>query len=209
VSTLVSAARATQAAGTFTFTISGTFAAAGQSFPIHGAGAVDARARRGRASLDLTKALAQSGIQTIPRAEARADAVASGGHLFVRSPYLARRRGTTKRWMQLASIPVRPLAYFGAVDVVKQLGTETVDGVETTHYSTEIDLRRAGLASLVPTVGDSLPADLWVDTRDRIRRVEVQVTTVAVQAVPQVDISGFGRPVAVRPPPPAQVSAAR
>jgi hypothetical protein len=135
--------------------------------------------------------------------------VASGGRLFVRSPYLARRRGTTKPWLQLASIPVRPLAYLGAVDVVKQLGTETVDGVETTHYSTEINLRRAGLASLVPTVGDSLPVDVWVDTRDRIRQVQVQVTTVSVQAVPQVDISGFGRPVAVRPPPPAQVSVAR
>jgi hypothetical protein len=218
-STLVSAARATAAAGPFTFTIGGTFAAVGQTLPIHGRGAVDAQARLGRASLDLSQAVAQIGIQSISAADARADAVIAGGVVYLRNPYLARRRGATKPWMRLASIPVRPLAYLQAVHVVKQLGTETIGGVRTTHYSTEIDLRKyartarpaeaSAVNSLIGIVGDSLPTDVWVDAHDRIRRLAVQVTTASVQAEPQVEISGFGRPVAIRRPPPALVAPAR
>src|SRR4051812_11188313 len=216
--TLESAARATEAAGTFTFTIGGTVAAAGQSFPVHGDGAVDARARRARVSLDLSQAVAESGIG-LPAADARAEAVAAGGTLYVRSPYLVRRRKAPKPWLRFDSLAVRPLAYLRAAGAVRRLGTEKVGGVSTTHYSTEVDLRKyartarpsevAALDSLMRYVGDSFPADIWIDAGQRIRRVEVQLTTVSLQLEPRIDISGFGRPVAIRPPSPAQVSPAR
>jgi len=109
VSHLVVRRAANRGVGYVHFTISGTFAAAASRFPIHGPRrALAAATGAGIARPD--EGVAQSGIQTIPGAEARADAVASGGRLFVRSPYLARRRGTTKPWLQAASIPVRPLA---------------------------------------------------------------------------------------------------
>jgi hypothetical protein len=218
-STLVSAARTTATAGSFTFTIGGTFDALGRSFPIHGAGAVDARARRARASLDLSQALAQTGIQTITPAEARAEAVAAGSTVWVHSPYLAKRRGARRPWLRFDSVAIRPLAYLAAVGVVNRLGTERVDGVSTTHYATEIDLRRyartakpsemAALSYLMRLAGNSIPADVWVDAAGRIRRVQLQITTISFQAKPRIDIDGFGRPVAIRTPSPAQVSPAR
>jgi hypothetical protein len=202
--TLVSAARATEAAGTFTFTIGGTVDAVGQSFPIHGGGAVDARARRARVSLDLSQAVAQSGIQTITPAEARAEAVATEGAVYIRSPYLAKRRAASRPWLRFDSLAIRPLAYLGAAGVVHRLGTEKVDGVSATHYATEIDLRKyartakpnevAALNYLMRLAGDSVPVDVWVDGAGRIRRVQLQVTTISFQAEPRIDLSGFGLP---------------
>jgi hypothetical protein len=190
--------RATQAAGSYTFSIGGSFDVAGQGFPIQGEGAVDARAGRARASLDLTRALAASGVSSISPDEARADAVVIGRTLYVRSPYLVGRRGLRRPWVRY------PLGSLRVAGPVKRLGPDTIDGVKTTHYSTAVDL---GTDSRL--AGGSLPVDVWVDARDRIRRVQAQVGAASFQAVPQLDIAGFGRPVAVGAPPPAQVAPPR
>lgn len=194
-STLTKAFRATVASGSFRLTIGGSFDVAGQGFPIDGAGGVDARKGRARASLDLTKALAASGVSSIAPDEARADAVVIGSALYVRSPYLVRRRHLRRPWVRY---PLRRA--IRVVGPVKRLGTDTIDGVATTHYSSEVD------------VGDyarAVPVDVWVDSADRIRRVVAQVGTPRYQALPQVDIGGFGRPVVVSPPAPALVADAR
>lgn len=216
--TLAAAARATQAAGSFTFTIGGPIDVAGQSLPIHGGGAVDSRTRSARVTLDLRQAVADAGLGLSP-AEAQAEARAIGTAIYVRSPYLAKRRNASLPWMRFAPTQIRPLAYLRAVDVVKRIGTETVDGVRTTHYSTEIDFRsyaQNALPAEVPALnalmryfGDSVPVDLWIDGSNRIRRIAVQLSSVSFQALPTVDLGGFGRPVAVPPPPAAEVTAAR
>ena len=208
-STLTKAARATEAAGSYTFTIGGTFDVAGQTFPIQGGGAVDARAGRARATLDLRRALAASGIGSISRDEALADAVATGGVLYVRSPYLVRRRRLKRPWIRYPEsvAPLDLVRYVRPVGTVTRLGSDTVDGVKTTHYSAQLDLR--SYASAARVAGDSLPVDVWVDSDDRIRRVQTQLGTASFQAVPQLDIAGFGRPVAVRAPAAAQVGPPR
>jgi hypothetical protein len=205
-STLTKAARDTQAAGTYTFTIGGTIDLGGQTFPIRGGGAVDARGGRARASLDLSQALSLIGIS---RDEARADAVATGGVLYVRSPYLVRRRGLKRPWIRYPQsvAPLDLLSYMRPVGAVRRVGGDTVDGVKTTHYSAELDISR--YASAARLAGDSLPVDVWVDSADRIRRVQTQLGTASFQALPQLDIAGFGRPVAIRTPPAAQVAAPR
>jgi hypothetical protein len=210
---LAAAVRATQATGSYTFSLGGTVDVAGQGFPIQGGGAVDARHGRARFRLDLRQALAASGIGSISPAEAVADAVVVGGVLYARSPYLARRRRVRSTWIRYPHrdvSPARLLGYLRAVGVVKRVGTDTVDGARTTHYSTEVDLRRYAqtarpdevdnLNAAMRLVGDSLPVDVWVDASDRIRRIQAQVATASFQALPQLDIGGFGRPVAIRRP---------
>jgi len=192
VSMLTRAVRATQATGSYTFTIGGSFDVAGQGFPIQGGGAVDARGGRARATLDLTRALAASGVSSISPDEARADAVVVGRVLYVRSPYLVKRRGLRRPWVRY------PLGSLRIAGPVKRLGHDTIDDVETTHYTATAHL-----------AGRSLPADVWVDASGRIRRVQTQIGTPSYQAVPQLDIAGFGRPVTVQPPAPALVAAPR
>jgi hypothetical protein len=216
---LAGAVRATQAAGTYTFVLGGSIDFAGQGFPIGGGGAVDARGGRARIRLDLRQALASSGIGSISPAEGVADAVVVDGTLYVRSPYLSRRRGLRDTWIRYPHrdvSPARLLGYLRAAGVVKRLGTDTVDGVRATHYSTEIDFRRyartarpdevQALNALMRVAGDSLPVGVWVDGSDRIRRVQTQLDTLSFQALPQLDIGGFGRPVVIRPPPPGALA---
>jgi hypothetical protein len=221
-STLVRAVRATQAAGSYTLTLGGSVDVSGQGFPIEGGGAVDARRDAGHLTLDLRDALAESG-SGMPRQEGRADAVWTGGVLYVRSPYLAHRRGIQRPWIRYgrggAAAASGLLGYLRAVEEVRRQGFDTIDGVRTTHYSATIDFRRyaigarpgevGALNGLMRVTGASLPVEVWVDSADRIRRVQTQIGTSSYQAVPQVDVSGFGRPVVVRAPAPAQVAAPR
>jgi hypothetical protein len=85
--------------------------------------------------------------------------------------------------------PARLLAYARSVKSAGQLGTETVDGVMTTHYDAEVRTP----ANLVRQAGDTIPVEVWVDASDRIRRVRARVTTPDFEAVPQVDLRAAPR----------------
>ena len=189
--TLTDAVRATEAAGSFVFTLGGSIDVVGQGFPIEGGGAVDTRAGRARARLDLRQALAASGVSSVSPAEAVADAVVIGRALWVRSPYLTKRRGTTQRWIRYSGRGTSLLSYLRSIRSVKLVGADTVDGVKTTHYTAVVALRGYGPA---------VPLDVWIDSSRRIRRLVTQLVRPSFTAIPQVDLSGFGRPVVVTPP---------
>ncbi len=74
-----------------------------------------------------------------------------------------------------------------AANGIQDLGTETVDGVQTTHYRAQIDLahltsavpasERAAAAKLVAEVEHKVhlgmfPMDAWIDSSNRVRRIE-------------------------------------
>jgi hypothetical protein len=126
------------------------------------------------------------------------------------------------------SDPGQYLSYLRAASAtgVKNLGTEMVDGVKTTHYRAELDLNR--LPDVVPAadrsateqlvaklqktahVGDS-PIDTWIDSDNRVRRVALSYAmTVPVEtgkAAQRVslnlieDFTNYGpQPVPAAPP---------
>jgi hypothetical protein len=76
--------------------------------------------------------------------------------------------------------PRRLLGYVRDVGVVKRLGTDTVNGVETAHYATEIDPRGYE--------GGSFPVDVWIDGSRRIRRVQTTIAGSGFVARPVVDV---------------------
>jgi uncharacterized protein YceK len=65
-------------------------------------------------------------------------------------------------------------------DGVSEEGREQVRGVETTHYSATVDLRRypdKDMDKLIELIGESeFPMDVWIDDDQRIRRVEWEQT---------------------------------
>ncbi|MFL5909166.1 MAG: hypothetical protein ACJ768_01135 [Gaiellaceae bacterium] len=189
--TLTNAVRATEASGSYRFTLGGSIDVVGQGFPIEGGGAVNTRAGRARATLDLRQALAGSGISSISPAEAVADAVVIGRTLYVRSPYLAKRRGIRSTWIRYSVRGASLLDYLSAVRSVKLVGSDTIGGVRTTHYTAVVTLTR---------YPRPLTVDVWVDSARRIRRLVTQLVQPSFTAVPQIDVSGFGRPVVVTPP---------
>jgi hypothetical protein len=107
---------------------------------------------------------------------------------------------------------------------VSDEGSEVVRGEQATHYKAEVDLRktadalppaqretaRQGIDRLIELTGQSeLPVDVWIDSQDRVRRVEVEQSMkqagVEVSVRMVVEYVRFGVPVEIEVPPAHQV----
>lgn len=93
---------------------------------------------------------------------------------------------------QSFSDPTQYLTYLRAVtrNGIKTLGSEKIDGVQTTHYRGDLDLSR--LADVVPAADrqaaqklatalqamhmGTQPIDVWVDDQNRVRRIVLKYT---------------------------------
>ncbi|MTE20061.1 hypothetical protein F0L17_13220 [Streptomyces sp. TRM43335] len=80
--------------------------------------------------------------------------------------------------------PARAVDYTKALsdDDAKRLGTEKIDGVNTTHYRVTVDVEElageddARGERLRQQLGESLPMDLWLDEQNRIRRQQFEIS---------------------------------
>jgi hypothetical protein len=143
---------------------------------------------------------------------------------------LLRQQGVNPTVLSSAqSDPAQYLQYLKAVSgQVQNLGTETIRGVETTHYHAVSDLSR--YASLLPaserataqraysrleqiTGAKRIPMDVWIDSHHLVRQMRVNLTThpssgtLAGQPVNEtltVDLFNFGPKPGVAAPPASQ-----
>ncbi len=118
---------------------------------------------------------------------------------------------------QSSQNPGQVLDLLRATGSVQQVGTESVDGVATTHYTASIDLDKA--AALVSQNAKSLvdhliaggapasiPLDVWIGNDDGLVHkltVDEQLKQATVDLT--LDISDYGTPVTVTAPPSDQV----
>jgi hypothetical protein len=93
---------------------------------------------------------------------------------------------------------------------VKTVGTETIDGVETTHYRSAIDTRKIPAADNFQklTLSAYKPIDVWVDGDGLVRQVRFDYTVKVDPLQAQrarilltMKLSDFGETVDVEPPP--------
>jgi len=115
---------------------------------------------------------------------------------------------------------------------VQDLGSEVLDGVNTTHYRALIPLSRLGAASAAElqqaeqALGTgSIGVDYWIDSSDLLRQLHIGITVPRQpDALPSssgqvtlplsypialsvsLRLSNYGTPVHVVPPPPAQIT---
>jgi len=91
----------------------------------------------------------------------------------------------------------------------EKVGTERVDGVQTTQYRVEVDSRKAlaaqGMADLpgVDQLPDTLTYDMWIGADDLIRRMSFAMGMTMTMTM---DITQWGEPVRVTAPPPGQIT---
>jgi hypothetical protein len=130
------------------------------------------------------------------------------------------------------SDPSQTLAVLeGSSDSVTDLGRQVIGGVQTTHYRAQVDPSKAAASapaaarqalSQLPTLtgGSTIPVDTWIDAQGLPRQISYTVTLrqppagsppAAAQAFPEttaatMDLSDYGVPVSVAPPPPDQVA---
>ncbi|MET7451533.1 hypothetical protein ABZT03_06475 [Streptomyces sp. NPDC005574] len=121
--------------------------------------------------------------------------------------------------------PAQSAAYAKAItdkDVTK-VGTQKIDGVDTTHYRVSVDVAELpGGAKMRQQLGATLPMHVWLDEDGRLRRQQIDMTVKAPasasakpdnSAAPQqvkmrtvMNFSDFGTDVDAEAPPAGQVA---
>jgi hypothetical protein len=99
-----------------------------------------------------------------------------------------------------------------------KVGTETLNGVETTHYHGTVDLRKAAANS---PAADALqrildlgapseyPIDVWIDDQGYVRQYQSSYDETlggnTMSTTTKVEMSDYGTQVAISPPPADEV----
>lgn len=108
---------------------------------------------------------------------------------------------------------------------VEVIGTETVNGVNTTHYRAVFDMEallaeatpeeRDRLEAQGPIPADSMPMDVWISDDGFVVRFVMEIDGSAVETTPdesfdrmllQYDLFDLGSDVVIEPPPPGEVT---
>ena len=224
------AQRATNAGGA-EITMHMTVGVAGHTIPVDGRGVLDQRSQTGRFTMNLT----------VPGAGAMQMQEIVDGHVF----YVQLPSGLPgglpggKSWIKIdldtlgkqAGIDLgamqesgagqlgQYLGFLRAAGGARRVGTETIDGVSTTHYAARIDFAKAAkmlggsagkaLSQFESKLGlQSLPVDVWVDGQKLVRRLTAAFTTQGTTQVSlnmTMDVLRYHVPVHVTAPPASQV----
>ncbi|WP_157963590.1 LppX_LprAFG lipoprotein [Actinocorallia populi] len=156
--------------------------------------------------------------------------------VYVQNAQLSQFLGAGKPWMKITLGEAASAAGFNADELlgqfqqadpgalakimsdstdVKKVGTEKIDGVETTHYQGTVDVKKAmtqydpelrKTAEQLSNGSEKLGFDVWVDGEQLPRKVLTKVTTSeAKQFNVAVAFRDYGAPVTVAAPPADQV----
>jgi hypothetical protein len=99
---------------------------------------------------------------------------------------------------------------------VRAVGTQVVNGVETTHYKGSVTAStalaslkpavRKGLAPLMKLITGQIHFDVWIDAQHVTRRLVEVETVVGEPATVTVNVTAVNQPVQITPPPASQVT---
>lgn len=206
-------------------TAKATFSASAGRYSVTGSATGDLSTGEGQITIDLPPPVGQL------------QALSVGGSYYLEVPQILRALDGGKAWARIDRTTVEQLigTQLGSPSLVKALdpsralellksvsgpvatiGAETLPGDTTpsTHYRAMIDLSKVDVAG----PGTTAPADLWLDTRGRLRKLtvlldlsKVRVPARAESRVPKgiatatLELTDYGTPVTVTAPPADQV----
>jgi hypothetical protein len=208
----------------------------GQTLHMNGLGTADFSKQQASMTLNVGDLLRGSGLPASPGEQWTI--VTQGLTMYMHAPTLAEQLPAQKDWLKVdvealaksrnvdlgqfrqltQNDPTQMLAYLRATSgKVEKVGTETVRGVETTHYRAKVDLDkvaaqapaslrktyRASIQSLKQSLGSrTVPVDVWVDGDNLVRRLAEHLAVKGSGKVDfSVDFYDFGAPVSISPPP--------
>jgi hypothetical protein len=211
-------------------------------FAITADGYVDERDRSGELTMNLSQL---PGGSTLLGGQGTLQLIFQDPVIYMDMSSLAGRLPEGKTWMELdvgklaqaAGIEVPQLSSITQADPsqfldylrassgdVVALGSESVDGVSTTHYRATIQLSRilerlpsdqqAAARAALEKLGDSgsIPVDVWVDAQGRVRREQLAISSSGgiagaevVSGTVTIDYQSYGAIPPIVPPPASQV----
>jgi hypothetical protein len=174
------------------------------------------------------------------------DAIVDGANVYIRFPLFTDKLPAGKTWIrgdakelssgdgqlgQFGSFagtdPRDVLGLLKAISgTIQAVGTDTVRGVETSHYRATIDVKklvtllpaaqRQSLAGFDGLIGKSgvadIPVDVWIDSEQRVRKLVLDASAAApgstekAKASVQIEVYDYGKPLELELPPPEQVA---
>jgi hypothetical protein len=227
------AAAATKTADEQTFKVnySMDMTVMGQKMSLDGTGAFDGSRDVAQATVDL------SGLPLPGASSGGAATVVYDGHvMYMKMPLLTSALPGNKPWVKIdlataARAAGVDLGSFKAVDPkqglqqllassdTKKVGTDTLDGVETTHYRAVVDVanaaklppaQRRALRQFLKGMDGHAPVDVWIDGQGRVRRESMNFDYGTglqhAQTSVTMNFTDFGAPVDVTVPAPAEVT---
>lgn len=165
------------------------------------------------------------------------DTVVTGNVLYMRSSLFS-RLGVSggKQWIKvdlgklaqqqgidLSSLananptPASALEYLRGASRVRTVGTDSIQGVDTTHYKVTVDLERAAARStgstrrslrrVIQTTGvKKLPVDVWIDGKNYLRKLAYAQPAGNGSVRISMELHDYGPPITVKPPPASSVA---
>jgi len=237
---VAAAATKTQSAGGVKMTMSVTVGVGGTSAAITGDGAFD----KGQGSMDLDfgNLLQQAGAPAGSGSTARILYLTENGDpvVYLHLPFLDGNLPGGKSWVRLdlqktgdalgvnlqkalgssaTQNPSDALQLLQSQGSFTKVGSETIDGVQTTHYQGTIDLQKAAAANgassslvqrmIAAGVPTQLPIDVWIDGSGYLRQIkETYGGTAAANSFSTavtIGLSDYGTTVDVTAPPSGEV----
>lgn len=198
-------------AGSEHVVFTGTVTAAGQTIGMTGTGDFQSKPRLGSMHISM-----QAGGRQIVM-----DEVSQGWTVYMKSPLFSAQLPAGKHWLSIdvkkassklgvnlnqytQQDPTDALAALRKAGAVDKIGTEQIDGVDTTHYRATIDLAKVAKSLPSGTSLKSLPVDVWIDGDNQLRRMVMSYSaTVSGQTAAtkmQMDFSSFGEQVNAQVP---------
>ena len=120
---------------------------------------------------------------------------------------LASSLGTALSSASLGSVS----GFITAARSVQSRGTQTVNGIETTHYSVVVDVAKLpaslpGKDALTASGLTTLPLELYIDKQGRPVQVTEKLTVQGQTVASTVSVKNYDQPVSISAPPASQVS---
>ena len=211
----------------------------GAGFAISASGYVDERNRTGEMTMDLSGI---PGASAVPGGTGTVKMIFAYPAIYMKMPFLASQLPAGKTWMKLdlrkaaqaAGIDLSQVSSLGQDDPtqlleylrassggVNTVGSETLDGVPTTHYRGTLQLsnildrlpassRDAAKAALekLGNLG-AIPVEVWIDGQHRVRRMQMSLGAsapatagggAAVSGTVTIDFTHYGAVPPIVPP---------
>jgi hypothetical protein len=162
-----------------------------------------------------------------------------GETYYMRSPLFGVLLPSGKRWVKFTdpngavlsglgqNDPAQVLEFLRATGDVDEVGTETIRGVETTHYKAEVEIEKVAdraspeqrprverLIDAIKSAGiEKIPLEVWVGDDDLVRRMKMDWTFSNPDKPSErasikftMDLFDFGADVSVEAPPASHVA---
>src|SRR3954464_3060786 len=202
VNPLAKAVSATQAESTARMTFTTQGAVAGQSIKGDGSGIVQFKPPKAQLNLKMSAAGQDISIDEVMdgttmymRLPKEAMAGVPGGKSWIKLDLDKASGGALSGAMNASQDPASQLKLLSALADTKEVGKEKIGGEQTTHYHGELDynqvaksgpqeLRKAAELALKVMAKTTIPVDVWIDDKGRVRQQRLQLNTKAVSGSP-------------------------